>query len=312
MARPESELTKKWQNSTQPLVSVVCITYNHERFIRDAIESFLAQETDFAFSIVIAEDCSSDNTLAIVDEYCRLYPRVIKLIKNEKNLGVIENFFRTIDSVTTKYAAVCEGDDYWTNPHKLQTQIDFLQENPEYSMVCHPVTILNETQNCAAVKKAYEKFVSGHFTTRDILRGHFIPTPSLTFKTDAFHLYDWMLACRSGDIALEIILSLSGPGYFMPEPMAVYRQHDDGITKKGRLPPAEMLEKSLFLFRAFDMLTKGIYTYGVNRRLAKIHFIYAVGRLKKFEICLFMFHCWSAMKYAVKGIMCRSKADVRL
>ncbi len=124
MARPESELTKKWQNSTQPLVSGVCITYNHERFIRVAIECFVAQETDFAFSIVIAEDCSSDNTLAIVDEYCRLYPRVIKLIKNEKNLGVIENFFRTIDSVTTKYAAVCEGDDYWTNPHKLQTQID--------------------------------------------------------------------------------------------------------------------------------------------------------------------------------------------
>jgi hypothetical protein len=120
-----------------------------------------------------------------------------------------------------------------------------------------------------------------------------------------------MLACRSGDIALELILSLSGPGYFLPEPMAVYRQHDDGVTKKGRLPPEGMLDKSLFLFRAFDKLSKGVYTDCVNRRLAKILFIYAIGRLKKFEIFLFIFHCWSALKCAIKGILCRSNLHVR-
>lgn len=307
MARSESELTRNWQNSELPLVSVVCITYNHERFIRDAIESFLAQETDFAFSVVISEDCSSDSTLAIVEEYCCLYPGIIRLIKNEKNLGVIENFFTTIQSVKTKYVAICEGDDYWINTKKLQTQIDFLQKNPDYSMVCHPVNILNETQNFAAVRKAYEKKSGGRFSTRDILLGHFIPTPSLVFRKDAFFYVDWLLACRSGDIALELIVSLSGPGFFMPEKMAVYRQHDDGITKKGRLPPAEMLDKNLFLFNAFDELTRGAYSVFVNRRLAKILFIYAIGRLRAWEIYGCIFHCWWALKCAIRGILGQQK-----
>jgi len=284
MARSESELTRNWQDMDVPLVSVVCITYNHERFIRDAIESFLAQETDFAFSVVIGEDCSCDDTLAVIEEYCRLYPKIVRLIKNEKNLGVVENFFKTIQSVKTRYIAICEGDDYWIDVKKLQKQTDFLQKNSDYSMVCHPVAISNETQNFVAVQKVYEEFHGGRFTTRDILLGHFIPTPSLVFRSEAFFYVDWLPACRSGDIALELIVSLSGAGFFMPEKMAVYRQHDDGITKKGRLPPAEMLDKNLFLFNAFDKLSKGVYSDFVQRRLAKIIFIYAIGRLRVREI----------------------------
>ncbi len=305
MHRSEKDLTRNWQSGEPPLVSVVCITYNHERFIRDALESIMAQETDFAFSVIIGEDCSSDSTLSIIEDYCRLYPDLIRLIKNEKNLGVVENFFRTIQSAETKYVAICEGDDYWTDTSKLQTQIDFLQNNPDYSMVCHPVAILNETKDFAAVRKTYKKYASGHFTTRDILFGHFIPTPSLVFRRDAFFYADWLPACRNGDIALELIVSLSGPGYFMREKMAVYRQHDDGVTKKGRLPPAEMLDKSLFLFNSFDKLTGGRYSDCVNLRIAKILFFHAIRRLRAAEMRSFIFHGMWALKCAIKGLIAR-------
>jgi len=116
-------------------LSVCMITYNHERYIAQAIESVLMQKTNFAFELVIGEDFSTDRTREICISYKRRYPEKINLILNEKNLGMIPNFVNTVHQCKGEYIALLEGDDYWTNPYKLQKQVDFLENNPDYGMV---------------------------------------------------------------------------------------------------------------------------------------------------------------------------------
>ena len=128
-------------NSIQviPLVSIWMITYNHENYIREAIDSILMQETDFEYEIVIGEDCSTDNTRAILLEYKEKHPHKFKLLLHENNLGLIENMLTTFRACSGKYIATLEGDDFWTDPLKLQKQVDFLEENEDYSMCYHSI-----------------------------------------------------------------------------------------------------------------------------------------------------------------------------
>ncbi len=118
---------------SDPKLSVVFITYNHEPFIRKALDGVLMQETDFDFKIVVGEDCSTDNTRAILLEYKEKYPEKIKLLFREKNLGCPTlNVYQTAMECRGEYLAFLEGDDYWTDPHKLQKQVDFLESHPDY------------------------------------------------------------------------------------------------------------------------------------------------------------------------------------
>lgn len=123
-----------------PFVSVCMITFNHKKYISEAIEGVLMQKTNFSFEMVIGEDCSTDGTREIVFDYAKKYPNIIRVITSEKNVGMINNLNRTLAACTGKYIALCEGDDYWTDPLKLQKQVDFLEENPDYGLVhgdCH-------------------------------------------------------------------------------------------------------------------------------------------------------------------------------
>ncbi|HIE44902.1 MAG TPA: glycosyltransferase [Flavobacteriaceae bacterium] len=119
----------------KPFVSILTITYNHELFIAQAIDSFLMQETDFDFEIVIGEDCSTDNTRKIIEEYQKTHPKKIRLLPSNKNLGIEANFYRTTQACNGKYIAICDGDDYWIDKNKLQLQVDFLEKNKDYGTV---------------------------------------------------------------------------------------------------------------------------------------------------------------------------------
>jgi len=107
-----------------PMVSVVCITYNHGRFIREAIESFLMQETNFKVEILIGEDCSTDGTREIVFDYKKKYPDLIRVITSDPNVGMKANGFRTLNAARGKYIALFEGDDYWEDPYKLENKFN--------------------------------------------------------------------------------------------------------------------------------------------------------------------------------------------
>lgn len=122
---------------SNPLVSIVCITYNHEPYLRQALDGFLMQKCDFPFEIVLAEDCSTDGTREICREYAVKYPDVIHHVWSENNIGAVENEARAIRAAKGKYIALCEGDDYWTDAQKLQKQVDFMESHPEYSVTFH-------------------------------------------------------------------------------------------------------------------------------------------------------------------------------
>ena len=134
--KKQHDITRNWKGGIgAPVVSIVCITYNHEKFISEAIDSFLMQETNFPFEIILGEDCSTDNTAEIVKKYTEEYPDIIKSVLRESNIGMNLNFKQSFEKSIGKYIALCEGDDYWTDPLKLQNQVDFLEKNEEYGMV---------------------------------------------------------------------------------------------------------------------------------------------------------------------------------
>jgi len=120
----------------EPFVSVAMITYNHEDYIGQAIEHVAKQETSFPIELIIGEDCSTDGTRQVVFEYQKKYPKLIRIITSEENVGARRNVLRTEAACRGKYVAFCEGDDYWHDPRKLQIQVDFLESNPEYGLIC--------------------------------------------------------------------------------------------------------------------------------------------------------------------------------
>jgi len=119
----------------QPLVSVLILTYNQERYISQAISCALAQNTVFPFEIVVGEDCSTDRTRDIVQEFQQKYPEIVRVVTSDTNVGMMKNFLRTVAACHGKYIAFCDGDDYWHNPEKLQIQVDFLENHHDYGMV---------------------------------------------------------------------------------------------------------------------------------------------------------------------------------
>src|SRR5690606_7564710 len=133
--------------ASTPLVSISCITYNHAPYIRQCLDGLVMQQCNFTFEVLIHDDASTDDTQEIIKEYQKKYPEIIKPIFQDENQysigirGIMPRF--NYPRAQGKYIALCEGDDYWTDPLKLQKQVDFLEANPEYSLVCGGFESLN-------------------------------------------------------------------------------------------------------------------------------------------------------------------------
>ena len=132
---PCTEISGKTLLTDNPLASIVMITYNHEPYIKQAIESVLSQKVAFSIELVIGEDCSTDRTREIVMEYQKKHSDIIRVIISDKNVGMTKNFMRTLRACRGKYIALCEGDDFWHEPNKLQIQCDYLEKHPECGLV---------------------------------------------------------------------------------------------------------------------------------------------------------------------------------
>ncbi|MGM0520098.1 MAG: glycosyltransferase [Campylobacterota bacterium] len=224
--RTEQEIMQNWKGDTdKPVVSVCCITYNHEKYIEEAIDSFLMQETDFPFEIVIGEDCSTDGTKKIIDDYIKEYPKLIKLVTSESNVGMNANFNRTMKTCIGKYIALCEGDDYWITSKKLQIQIDEMKKYPEVNMSFHNAYYLNQIDNSKSfIKKDNfkgKKLID--LNTFIDANGGICPTPSLVFKRDI--LVNWFLSEDTvvGDYYLQIFGALKYPALFIDKDMCTRR-----------------------------------------------------------------------------------------
>jgi glycosyltransferase involved in cell wall biosynthesis len=209
-------------------VSISCITYNQEKYIGDAIQSFLAQQTDFEYCIEIHNDASSDNTKFEIEKYRIIAPEKIYAFHHVKNKGIARNFFEAMQQCRGKYIALCEGDDYWTDPLKLQKQVDFLESHPEYSASCHKTNVVKD-ENTIRTMGDHKKNI---FTAEDTLsKLSLFHTSSFVFRKNALNLPEWLTHIHSTDMALFSIISKSGPIYRFDEIMSHYRLHDSGITK---------------------------------------------------------------------------------
>ena len=168
------------------------ITYNHEKFIAQAIEGVMMQQTDFRYELVISEDCSTDRTREICKQYKEKFPDKIKLILPDKNLGVIENSISTFRECTGKYIAICEGDDFWTDKLKLQKQVDFLESNPDYGLVHTDYVVVDEnSKQLELFEPKYTESNTGREVFELLLRKKYsIATLTVLFRGSLFREFD--------------------------------------------------------------------------------------------------------------------------
>ena len=211
----------------KPLVSVIMITYGHEKYIEEAIRGVFLQKTNFPLELIISNDNSPDSTDEIVKNIIKYAPENIsvKYIQHPENIGMLPNLISTLKMAAGKYIAVCEGDDYWIDEKKLQKQTDFLEKNEDFTLTFHNVFIRNgET---LSTDLDYEKRLSSKdvYTIDDLSKGNFIHTPSVVFRNMEIEFPEWYFSSFLGDYPLWSWLSKKGKIKYFPEKMAVYREN---------------------------------------------------------------------------------------
>jgi glycosyltransferase involved in cell wall biosynthesis len=263
-----------------PLVSVHIITYNQASYIADTLEGALRQETDFGVEILVGEDCSTDGTREIVLDYQRRYPERIRVITSEHNVGAHANSRRVGEASRGKYLALCDGDDYWTDPRKLQKQVDFLESHPEYSLCCHDVDIIFDGVPEVSRTHRYVEFTGETFSFEDVVQGHFIPTLSIVcWREPAVQLPDWFTRCISGDIPLELLLLDKGLGYYVHERMGTKRNNPGSVSLKPERG-AVARESFLQMYKHMDLYTEGRHSEILHWKIARLSLHLAGQHLK--------------------------------
>ena len=218
------------QQDKHPLVAIKCLVFNHELYLRDCLNGFVMQQTDFPFVAIVHDDASTDHSADIIREYAAKYPDIIRPIyetenqysKQDGSLGRIMN--AAVDATGAKYIAMCEGDDYWTDPRKLQKQVSFLETHPHYSLCFHKVkTLIQDTGEMK--EEMIVKNVLGESTILDLAKGNYIHTPSVLYRNlhEIERDKSQFGALPVGDYILWMICAKYGKIYKLKDVMAVYR-----------------------------------------------------------------------------------------
>jgi glycosyltransferase involved in cell wall biosynthesis len=274
-----------------PVLSVCLITYNHVKYVTQAIDSVLAQKVNFPWELVIADDFSTDGTRDVLKDYKLKYPNLIKLILQEKNVGAAENWLQLITAPLSKYIAYFEGDDYWTDPYKLQKQVDYLEANPDFVISFHNVNFFKK----GVLERSHlmDKIKGDDFTIKNLASGDIsIYTPSVVFKNlltaDVLSLIGKM---PIGDYPLWMNLAAKGKLHYHREEMGVYRINETGMwtgqaASERNLTSIKMIMGIIESFDAevqtiLKMRIVGFYKESLSN---------ALGSPDLFEKCLSEFH----------------------
>ena len=219
---------------SKPLVSVSMVTYNHEKYIAAAIESVVSQNVDFEIELVIGEDCSSDGTRVICKEYARNYPTTIRLLENDRNLGMAANSMRTIQHCRGKYVANLDGDDIWNDQNKLTAQVKFLEENQEFGMVYSNFQAIDHESKVIdyyRIEEIRSQFSEGQLFFK-LLHTNFIPSCTTMYRKELINLDDadhqqfWFLQ----DFWYWLQIAMKSKIHYMDKVFASWRLHEGGIT----------------------------------------------------------------------------------
>lgn len=275
-------------NCGQVLVSICCITYNQAPYIRDALEGFVNQETDFGFEVLIHDDASDDGTAQIIQEYAKAYPEVIFPIlqtenqysKGLTNISGTYNFPRA----RGRYIAMCEGDDCWTDPGKLKMQADFMEAHPGCSLCFHSAKV--EVVGRAVTERQMRPYRGDRKVSPEeiIDKTSGYPTASLMFRTDMVQpLPDFYVRAPIADIPLQLMAAARGWAYYMDRPMCVYRLGGaaswttlmkQGDYERKQRDYACAMER---MYRGFDEETGERFHSTVERAIQRLYFLTKVN-----------------------------------
>lgn len=251
-------------------VSVIVHTYNHEKFIRQTLDSILCQEVNFQFEVIIGDDASPDSTPQIIQEYQSKFPEIIKPLLHSKNLGGYgkNNTLATLAVCEGQYIAAMDGDDYWTNPLKLQKQVDFLDNNSDFVACFHNALIHFEDGS------APDTYVNDEnqrvITTIEDLVGEdevwYMATSSVMFRNGIMKEYPkWFHESKSGDIPRYILLGKHGKFYYINELMSVYRKNNGGMSFTDGKQDADFLLNRIGMYQGID----GELDYKFHKTISK-------------------------------------------
>jgi glycosyltransferase involved in cell wall biosynthesis len=255
-------------------VSILMITYNHEKFIAQAIESVLMQDVDFDYEIVIGEDCSTDHTRDIVTEYEKRYPEKIRVLLSEKNLGMLRNYARTFHSCKGQYIAVLDGDDYWSSPYKLKKQVDFLDAHPETSVCFHKVKAKNDgSSKSFDIGPPDEKI---KFLLEDLIPCNFIANCSVMYRAGLVNtLPEWWYTVEMTDWTTHILHAQHGDIGYINEVLGIYRVHPNGVWSM-RSDIIKLQED----IKVYDLMNAHLdYVFDKKIKILKSHCCYMLSTL---------------------------------
>lgn len=250
------------------LVTIACPTFNHEDYIRQCLDSLLMQKTNFSFKILIYDDASIDSTPDIIKEYCMMYPDIIIPIFqkiNQYSLGII-NARIILPMIKTKYIALCEGDDYWTDPYKLQKQVDFMEANSDYSMC------FTRYKRYFEDTKLFQ--LSGHnrsrsYNLKDFMHANHAATATVLFKNIHFDL-NYLRNTPFGDWTLYNLILQNGDAYYMNEVSAVYRRHYFNSEFYNPMP----YKKKLYILNRLFLRIHGVEYFSIFcKKIFKLFFL---------------------------------------
>lgn len=277
------------------MVSICCITYNQASYIRDALEGFIKQNTDFVYEVLIHDDASNDGTAEIIREYTARYPNLIYPIlqtenqysKGLTNISGTFNFPRA----RGKYIAMCEGDDYWTDENKLQKQVDYMEAHPDCSLCFHSADV--EVQGKAVTERQMRPYRGD----RKVLPEEIIdktsgyPTASLLFRTEMVKpLPDFYVQAPIADIPLQLMAAARGWAYYMDTPMCVYRLGGAAswttLMKQGNYQQKQRdygiaMES---MYRGFDRESGGRFHETVEHAIKRLIFLTRVNTKQYREV----------------------------
>lgn len=275
------------ENKTNGLMfSVAVITYNQEKYIAQTLDSIINQNHDYSYEIVVGDDCSSDNTREIIRQYAEKYPEIVKPVFNEKNLGIIKNYFNVISHCSGKYIMECAGDDFWL-PGKVELQIPFMERNPEVGM-CY-----GKVQSYKNGKKSSELKGLKRENFDELLIGNVIPAATVCFKNELIRRYiediqpenrNWLME----DFPMWLHFAHESRIKFIDKVTSVYRVLENSASHSKDIKKQLVFEKSYWeiknffsekylnrMIPAFDehLVLAYIYLRNSDRKAAKKEFL---------------------------------------
>ncbi|MBS6722749.1 MAG: glycosyltransferase [Clostridiales bacterium] len=266
------------------IVSVICNTYNHERYIRDAIESFLVQKTDFLYEVLIHDDASTDKTAEIIKEYEKKYPELIKPIyqrENQYSKGINVSFKFQYPRAHGKYIAICEGDDYWIDPYKLQKQVNAMEQHPEVGICAHAsIKISAETNNI--IEDISPVNYDTIIPVKNVIfgEGGFVATSSLMHRATINKDVPRFRKNFILDYTLQIHGSLGGGMLYLSDFMSAYRWMSEGSwtsNQKDKQKRIELLEKKQIMLDELNIDTQKIFSSCIEKRKSRNLFEFYYG-----------------------------------